>query len=347
MILVLGLSLIFMVGCFHKQNSNNDNLWDNMGGGLEGSNTDESKLSINDIILPTNVINLDVEKLDDSLDNAIAIDLDNLEMNKDYYTFQNDLLTITQAGIYELKGNLNGAILVNGDLDTTRIILNNVTISTKDNQSCAALTFSKTNHLRILTVYDNSVNVLKDSIGDDENGDGAVIYSKKSSLTMNGSGIIYLESLGTNTTCLKVKKFLDIIDTNINIKASNNGIKVDEGINIKNANIVITANGDGIKTDMAASSNEQAEEYAKNPYAGYIYINNSNLEITSGDDGISSNALLYIDNRRNDLIKIITNHGTPDMITETSSDNADGKALKGWWNYKSNRSNRVCCIIII
>lgn len=89
-------------------------------------------------------------------------------MNKDYYTFQNDLLTITQAGIYELKGNLNGAILVNGDLDTTRIILNNVTISTKDNQSCAALTFSKTNHLRILTVYDNSVNVLKDSIGDDE-----------------------------------------------------------------------------------------------------------------------------------------------------------------------------------
>ena len=44
MILVLGLSLIFMVGCFHKQNSNNDNLWDNMGGGLEGSNTDESKL---------------------------------------------------------------------------------------------------------------------------------------------------------------------------------------------------------------------------------------------------------------------------------------------------------------
>ncbi|MFR5891551.1 MAG: hypothetical protein ACLUG4_03460 [Bacilli bacterium] len=73
----------------------------------------------------------------------------------------------------------------------------------------------------------------------------------------------------------------------------------------------------------------------------YIYINNSNLEITSGDDGISSNALLYIDNRRNDLIKIITNHGTPDMITETSSDNADGKALKGWWNYKSNRSNRV------
>ena len=110
MILVLGLSLIFMVGCFHKQNSNNDNLWDNMGGGLEGSNTDESKLSINDIILPTNVINLDVEKLDDSLDNAIAIDLDNLEMNKDYYTFQNDLLTITQAGIYELKGNLNGEI---------------------------------------------------------------------------------------------------------------------------------------------------------------------------------------------------------------------------------------------
>ena len=50
MILVLGLSLIFMVGCFHKQNSNNDNLWDNMGGGLEGSNTDESKLSKNDII---------------------------------------------------------------------------------------------------------------------------------------------------------------------------------------------------------------------------------------------------------------------------------------------------------
>ena len=28
---------------------------------------------------------------------------------------------------------------------------------------------------------------------------------------------------------------------------------------------------------MAASSNEQAEEYAKNPYAGYIYINKINI----------------------------------------------------------------------
>ena len=50
--------------------------------------------------------------------------------------------------------------------------------------------------------------------------------------------------------------------------------------------------------------------------------------MTATDDGIAANSCLYIANRTEDVITILTNGGAPTTVTERSSDAADGKALK-------------------
>lgn len=334
---LLPLLAISLFSCTITQNTSSDieignsidsnNPWDNLGGGGSGDDTSETGNSIESIIQPSDIESIEQDKLNTDSSNANAINLNNL-VTGDNYTYENDILTIIKAGEYELTGTLNGALVIDSIDDTTKIILNNANILTKDSQSCAAITFKKTSSLRILTIKDGTTNALKDSSSDDINGEGAIIVSKKSSLTINGKGTLNLESNGISTNAIKVKKTLDIFDTTININASNNGIKADERIYINGANINITSSNDGIKTDIEATTEEEINTYTSDPYAGYIYIKNSNLEINSKDDGVSANALLLIENEEDNLIKIKTNNGAPSKVTEPSSDTVSGKALK-------------------
>lgn len=317
-----------------KTNSNensydSENPWDNMGGGGIGNDISESGNDNSSIKLPDDLENVDDENFYTNEDNAIIINLNVLNaVTNDYYTYANDILTIQKEGIYELSGLLNGAVVINSDIQNTKIILNNASIFTTETQNVAAITFEKTSALRVLTIKDSSINVLKDSIGDDANGKNAIINSKASSLTINGKGILNLESNGIKTTAIKTKNTLNIYDSTININTSNNGIKADERIYLKNASINIKNAKDGIKTDIEASTEEEGNEYTSNPYCGYIHIENTNLDINSSDDGVSANSLLYIKNSNDNLIKIVTNNGAPATVTEQSSDTCDGKALK-------------------
>lgn len=332
--LLIGLMSILLIStssCVNNSNSNTydpDNPWDTMGGGGTGSDTTESEIDVDKIEQPKDITEIEEGKLQTNSDGAIIINLSDLSEETEVYTYQNDTITIIKEGTYEIIGTLNGALVVNGNLSDTRVILNNVNITTKDTQNVAAVTFAKNSSLRVLTIKEGTTNTLKDSVGDDENGEGAIITAKNSSLTINGTGILNLESKGDDTTAIKVKKNLDIIGTTIHIVATNNGIKADERVNLTDAIITITAGGDGVKTDIEATTTEEADEFTKDPYAGYIYIKNSSLDITALDDGISANSMLYIENNDNNLIKITTNNGVPTTITEYSSDNADGKAIK-------------------
>lgn len=304
-----------------------NNPWDIMGGGGIGSDYIETSNS-NSISLPSNIENIDDEKLNTDYKDSISIDLNNISSN-DNYSYKNDILTIEKSGVYELSGTLNGAVVVKKNIEgTIKIILNNAEIRTKEDQNIAALSFKTGSSLRILTIKDGTTNTLEDSVGDiDDESDNAIISVKKS-LTINGKGTLNLNSKGTKTTAIKVKNSLDIFDAKININTSNNGIKADEMIYLKGTSINITNAKDGIKTDIEAITEEEGDQYTKDPYAGYIYIENTNLDIISSDDGVSANSMLYIKNSNDNLIKIKTNGGAPSKVTESSSDNCDGKALK-------------------
>ena len=245
--------------------------------------------------------------------------------------YKDDVLTITAAGTYRLTGTLNGAVEVNKNvIGTVQIILDNATITTTESQKCAALVFKETTDTRILTLADGTVNVLSDSVGDTDaaNGDGAGLQAKKCSLTINGQGTLKVYGVGDDASGIKVKYDLTIVDATVIVDATKNGIKAGETLSIHNADITVTAGNDGIKTDVEPDTDEEALAYAADKNAGYIYIKNSTITVTAGDDGIAANNCLYIDNAEENVITVTTKGGAPNNITESSSDNADGKALK-------------------
>ena len=302
--------------------------WDDLGGGGQGDQTDESGITSGDAGKNEEVENPDDSKFESGIENAINIDLNNLVNDSNDYKYEDNILTLEKEGTYALTGNLNGAVVVKGDATSITVVLYNANIYTLDTQSIPAITFEKNSGERILSVYENTVNNLSDSIFDDESGDGAIIQAKKSSLIVNGTGTLNLVSKGAEVTALKVKNDLKIFSVTLNITTSDHGIKAGELLSVHSANINIIAKGDGMKTDVEAESEEEAEEFTSNPYAGYIYIENSNITIDAGDDGISANSLMKINNAINNTITVKTNGGAPSYITESSSDNSEGKAIK-------------------
>lgn len=326
--LVLALSLLMFTGCGQGDETLFDP-WDNLNGGGTATSGDISDETTSDYA-PSSVQLSDGQK-ETGTTGAVNIDLSQLsaENSPEGTSFENGTLTINEGGVYALNGNLTGNVVVKDTEETVRLVLNGATISTPKTSVSAAILFEKTSSLRVLTVADGTVNTLSDSAGDtDADGDGAAVQAKKCSLTVNGTGKLLLKGVGENASGLKVKKELTVIGTQIEIDAVNNGIKSDEKIFIYDANIKVTAGGDGIKTDMEAETQEDADEYASSADYGYIYIENTSLDITASDDGISANNCLYIANGDTNTVKILSGGGAPQKITETSSDNADGKALK-------------------
>ena len=169
-----------------------------------------------------------------------------------------------------------------------------------------------------------------DSEGDNAtDGDGAAIQAKKRDLVINGKGQLLLEGKGEETSGIKAKTDLIIRDSTVNILSVNkSGIKADEKVALLNANIKIESKGDGIKTDLEPSTEEEALSYSSSLSNGYLYIENTSIDIVSGDDGICSNNGLFIKNNENNLIKILSNKGAPNTISESTPNSANGKGIK-------------------
>ncbi len=304
--------------------------WDHLEGGGLASDGDVSKDSASDY-LPDSSVKEEWKEPETEVEGVVNVDLSALtaENAPAGTKLENGTLTIKEGGMYALSGKLVGNIVVKDSDGAVQLILDNATVTTPETSVSAAILFEKTDAERILTAKAGTVNTLSDSVGDtDADGDGAAVQAKKCSLVVNGEGKLILKGVGENASGLKVKKELTIVGTTLEIEAVNNGVKADEKISVYDANIKIVAGGDGIKTDMEAGSREEAAELSADPNAGYIYIEDTSFDITAGDDGISANNCLYIANNENDLVKIQTNGGAPNKITEQSSDNADGKALK-------------------
>ena len=312
--------IILLTGCSNNISTSKFDPWDNLNGGGNISSVEVENIIL-DNYNPENIIEIKDEQLNTSEENATLINLDE---------YKEDKLVINVSGVYVLSGNYNGEIEVGSCNDEeVRIILNSVNIQTKESSLNPAILFKKTSALRILTIKDNTINTLKDNVGNvGDDAEESIISSKKSSLTINGKGTLNLETVGEYSSGIKVKKELTIIDTSININANKNGIKADDKIITQGARISINALNDGMKTDKEPESEEEALEFASSMEEGYIYIKNSSIDIISGDDGIDANNAMYIDNLTDNHINIVTNNGAPSSITESSSDNADGKAIK-------------------
>lgn len=335
-VLLLVVVLVVASGC--DPNKGFFDPWDNLGGGSAGKDvTDYSDEKTADYLVDGLDSTSTSADYDTSAQNCYQIDLDDIALADlsavTAYSFADNQLTINSGGVFVLTGTLRGSVVVSDTAETVQLVLAGVDIATLETQNCAAIVFKKpssdTVSERVLTIAEGTTNTLADSVGDNADGDGAVIQAKKRALVVNGTGALKLNCLGEETSGLKVKTSLLIDGTTIEVTGSNkSGIKADQQLVVKNANITINSNGDGIKTDMEPANDEEAKTYASDINYGYLYIENCNLDITALDDGISANNCLYIANTAENTIKVTTNGGAPSTVTELSSDNADGKAIK-------------------
>lgn len=316
--LIASLILLSLTSCGSFETPSTFDPWDKLGGGKEA--TVGTLIDLDEEAYQPSFSNSE-DLLNTDEDGSTIVNLSNLTTSQ---------YTITKAGKYSFNGNFNGSIVVESCGDgNVQLFLNGVTITPSSTSSLPAILFKKTTGKRIITIKENTTNILKDGAKNyGEDYDEAVICSRRSSLTINGNGKLILEGVAINSSGIKVKQELRIFNSNIEINAKNNGIKADDLVYIKDANIKINADNDGIKTSKDPLSTSEANTFASDSKYGYLYIENTSLDITSGDDGLSANNTLYINNGDTNLIKIKTNNGTPSTINEISSATVNGKAIR-------------------
>lgn len=216
-------------------------------------------------------------------------------------------LNIDKEGVYRLKGNYEGNIVVNTN-GNVKLILDGVSI--KSNNGPVIMVENAKNTVIYLNEENN--NTLEDSSsynGLDEKID-AVIYSKDT-LIFDGSGSLTIKANYKNA--IVSNDDLIIMNGNYNIDSVGNGIKGKDSIYIMDGNYNIKSMEDGIKS----TNNEDSSK-------GFIKILNGKFKLESTLDSIQAESNLVIEN------------GEFDIITGGGSINSSSKETWGMWGNQVN-----------
>lgn len=189
----------------------------------------------------------------------------------------NSVYTISEEGIYIVKGNANNfEISVEADAkDKVQIVLDGTMIS---NESTPAIYVKTADKCFVTLVGENSLTVSEEfSVDGDTNAD-AVIFSK-CDLTLNGAGLVsILSAYGNGITG---KDDLKITGGSYEITSRLHGIEANDSIAIADGEFMVVSQKDGIHC-------------ANDEDLGDIIILNGNYNITAASDGIQANASLTI-----------------------------------------------------
>jgi len=186
-----------------------------------------------------------------------------------------NIIKITKAGTYNIKGKLNnGQIVVDtDDKDLVRLVLNGVDISYSESSSLFLDNAEKV----ILILADGTINRFSDgstSFRDTTEGQNATIYSQTYT-AIAGTGTLMVNSKFADG--ITGKDGLVINDGKITINATDDGIRGKDFLVIRNGDMNITCGGDALKSDND-----------KNLKAGYVSIENGEYKLSTRGDGISA-----------------------------------------------------------
>ena len=195
------------------------------------------------------------------------------------YVFVEENITITEAGIYTLTGEINKTVTVN-TTGNVKLVLDNVTIKTSEGPAIIIEESENT----LIYLSDNTINTLEDSSNYSYNDKdiNSVIYSKDD-LIFDGNGVLNVNS--NYQDGIVSKDDLKIVNGTYNINSIDDGIRGKDSLYIINGNFNITSGGDSLK-----STNDTDKE------KGYILIENGNFNLESELDGLDAETKLLIKN---------------------------------------------------
>ncbi len=200
-------------------------------------------------------------------DDAVVIDLD--ECSKQ--------ALIDEPGDYIVSGKLYGSLVVDAEDGNVRILLKDADISASSGPALYVASAGKV----ILTLAEDSDNVLSDSTNyDDYEGKKACIFSE-TDLTINGSGSLSVYSYVGDG--IRTAETLKIVGGDLYVLAKKNAVRGNDGVLITPGRLQIECEGYGIVTITDSKGR-----------SGDVQISGGDISITSGRQPVLSRGDLYI-----------------------------------------------------
>ena len=196
------------------------------------------------------------------------------------FTSSENVYTITSAGVYSLKGSLNGQIVVEaGDKADVYLELNGADITYSEDSPIKIISADSVE----ITAKNGSVNHINDTRAaktaeDKSQGEGA-IYAK-SDVVLKGSGSLIVNSTYNNG--IHTTKDLKIQKMTLEVTARGNAIKGNDSISITSGTVTaISTHGDGLKT-------KNTDVSKKGVIRGDISISGGTVTVYAAGDGFQA-----------------------------------------------------------
>jgi hypothetical protein len=273
------------------------------------SNNWEEILSSKNSEIAQSEIELDIKNSDTI---QVILDSENTQIESDAIQVSGQKVTIKKSWNYEFTGTLSdGQIIVETqDEKAVQIILNTVNITSLQGSPIVVENANQT----IITLADNSVNTIEDSVEYTLDNDGpSAAISSKDDLIMRGEWVLnvianYNDGISSNDDIF-------ILWWEINITAIDDGIRGKNLLSISWWDIDIISWEDGLK-----SNNEES---------GTIEISGWNITISAWDDGVSA------------TMKIVIHGGTLNVTKSYEGLEAESITINGWDTYLTSSDDWI------
>ena len=111
----------------------------------------------------------------------------------------------------------------------------------------------------------------------------------------------------------------------LTVKSTKNAIKANT-ISATEATLDIQSDGDGLHAEIDAYDDLTSAPAFSYEDGGWVKLDGAFVAVNAGDDGIQADTFILI--KGEGKLDVTTNGGAPQTITESSSDNGDGKGVK-------------------
>ena len=293
----------------------------------EGGATDSSVPVLDETAYDFSYSNRDLDaSYDESSTTKVALSGSSATIDGAGAAIQNGVLTISEAGVYVLSGDLSGSVIVEAPEDAkVQIVLANASVQSPDGPAIYVKQADKC----FLTLADSSSNQVEDSavytLAEGQDEPDSAIFSK-CDLTIQGSGSLTVS--GNYLNAVKSKDDLVVSGGDIDVSAVDSGLVGRDKVGIAAGSIRISSGGDGVKSTNDEDASKgfvtvdggllQIEAQGKGIKAasilrvaggsvsvistddslhsnGDVHVIGGDLSLSSGDDGVHADSVLQID----------------------------------------------------